>query len=330
MAHTPTRISRRTVLGAGAGIASFAIGSNAFAAWPDRPITLIVPYPAGGGTDVVARVLAPLMERELKATINVVNRAGGGGITGHEAIQRAQPDGHTIGMISNDLSFYTHLGQSKLTHRDFVKIGQTNEIVGSVTVKADAPWKNVNELLAAIKANPGKMRGTGAAPGVNWHVGFLGMMDSLKMDSRSAIWVPAQGGTLGHQDVASGGSEFSTSSLAEARALLEAQKVRTLCLMGDARAEQFPDIPTLKEATGSDWTFSVVHGMGAPRGLPNEIRDRLSAALTKAHASDEFQTAMKQRTIRAINRQADAWEKVLEAQLNTYGRLLREAGLARG
>jgi hypothetical protein len=178
--------SRRDALRASAGIATFAIGGKAMAAWPDRPITLIVPYPAGGGTDIVARTLAPIMERELKATINVVNRAGGGGVTGHDAIARAQPDGYTIGMITNDLSFYTHLGQSKLTHRDFTKIGQTNEILGSVTVKEGAPWNTVGELLATIKAQPGKLRGTGAAPGVNWHVGFLGMMDSLKMDPRSA------------------------------------------------------------------------------------------------------------------------------------------------
>jgi tripartite-type tricarboxylate transporter receptor subunit TctC len=308
--------SRRDVLRAGAGAATFAIGGKAMAAWPDRPITLIVPYPAGGGTDIVARTLAPLMERELKATINVVNRAGGGGVTGHDAIARAQPDGYTIGLITNDLSFYTHLGQSKLTHRDFTKIGQTNEILG-------------NDLLAAIKAQPGKLRGTGAAPGVNWHVGFLGMMDSLKMDPRAVVWVPAQGGTLGHQDVAAGGSEFSTSSLAEARALLEAKKVRTLCLMGDARAEQFPDIPTLKEATGSDWTFAVVHGMAGPKGLPAEMVARLTDALSKAHANADFQAALKQRTIRAINRKPDAWEAILEQQLNNYGRLLREAGLAR-
>jgi tripartite-type tricarboxylate transporter receptor subunit TctC len=250
-------------------------------------------------------------------------------VTGHDAIARAQPDGYTIGLITNDLSFYTHLGQSKLTHRDFTKIGQTNEILGSVTVKEDAPWKTVNDLLAAIKAQPGKLRGTGAAPGVNWHVGFLGMMDSLKMDPRAVVWVPAQGGTLGHQDVAAGGSEFSTSSLAEARALLEAKKVRTLCLMGDARAEQFPDIPTLKEATGSDWTFAVVHGMAGPKGLPAELVARLSEALTKAHANADFQAALKQRTIRAINRKPDDWEAILEQQLNNYGRLLREAGLAR-
>jgi tripartite-type tricarboxylate transporter receptor subunit TctC len=323
-----THITRRVALGA--GLASFAIGGKALAAWPERPITLIVPYPAGGGTDIVARTLAPLMERELRGSINVVNRAGGGGITGHEAISRAQPDGYTIGMITNDLSFYTHLGQSRLTHRDFSKIGQTNEIVGSVTVKGDSPYRKLSDLLDAIRANPGRLRGTGAAPGVNWHVGFLGMADSLRIDPRSVIWVPAQGGTLGHQDVAAGGSEFSTSSLAEARALLEAQRVRTLALMGDARAEQFPDIPTLKEETGSDWTFSVVHGMGGPRALPAEIRNRLNEALRKAHASDEFQAAMRQRTIRAVNRQPDAWEAVLEQQLNTYGRLLRDAGLARG
>lgn len=324
----PRPMTRRAVF-AGT-IASVGIIGSARAAWPDRPITLIVPYPAGGGTDMVARTIAPLLERELRASVNVVNRGGGGGIIGHDAIARAQPDGYTIGMITNDLSFYTHLGQSRLTHRDFAKIGQTNEIVGSVTVKHDAPYRRVSDLIEAIRANPGRLRGTGAAPGVNWHVGFLGMMDSLGVDPRSVIWVPAQGGTLGHQDVAAGGSDFSTSSLAEARALIEAQRVRTLCVMADARAEQFPDIPTLKEETGSDWTFSVVHGMAGPRGLPEAILGRLVATLAKVHATEEVQGVLRQRTIRALHRPPAAWEEVLEAQLNSYGRLLKEAGLARG
>src|SRR5687767_10503143 len=87
---------------AGAAPAILA-GGRAHAAWPERPITLIVPYPAGGGTDIVARTLAPLLEREIGGSVNVVNRAGGGGITGHEAIARAAPDGYTLGMITNDL-----------------------------------------------------------------------------------------------------------------------------------------------------------------------------------------------------------------------------------
>mgnify|MGYP003343542455 CR=1 FL=1 len=124
--------------------------------------------------------------------------------------------------------------------------------------------------------------------------------------------------------------EYRAGRLPEARALLEAKKVRTLCLMGDARNELFPDIPTLKQATGSDWTFAVVHGMAGPKGLPAEVVARLSDALTKAHANAEFQAALKTRTIRAIHRKPDAWEAILEEQLNTYGRLLRDAGLARG
>lgn len=323
-------MNRRTLIAAGVASPAILTASRAFAAWPERPITLIVPYPAGGGTDIVARTLAPMMEREIGGSINVVNRAGGGGITGHEAISRAAPDGYTLGMITNDLSFYVPLGQSRLTHRDFTKIGQTNEIAATVTVKPDSPYDSVPKLLDAIRANPGRLRGTGAAPGVSWHVAFLGMMDSLGLDPRSVIWVPSQGGTLGHQDVAAGGSEFSTASIGEARALLEANRVRTLAIMSDARIPQFPNIPTLKEATNSDWTFSVAHGMGGPRALPPEIQQRVGAALVKVTSGDEFQTQLRNRLIRPIYRSPAEWDAVLDRQLTEFTRLLQAAGLARG
>jgi tripartite-type tricarboxylate transporter receptor subunit TctC len=321
-------MNRRSILAVAASAATLLAAQGALAAWPDRPITLIVPYPAGGGTDIVARALAPQLEKELKVQVNVVNRAGAGGITGHEAIAKAAPDGYTIGMITNDLSFYSVQGQSKITHRDFLKIGQTNEIAASVTVKEDAPYKSVKDLLDAIKASPGKLKGTGAAPGVNWHVAFLGMMQSVGQDPKNAIWVPAQGGTLGHQDVAAGGSDFSTSSLSEARALIEAKKVRTLALMADARSDVFPDVPTLKEATGSDWTFAVFHGVGGPKGLPKDIHDRLAAAVAKAHQAPEFREVLKQRTIRAIHRAPAEYDAHLEKDLQEMAKVLKAVGLA--
>ena len=321
-------MNRRSILAVAASVVTLVAASGASAAWPDRPITLIVPYPAGGGTDIVARALAPQLEKELKVQVNVVNRAGAGGITGHEAIAKAAPDGYTIGMITNDLSFYSVQGQSKITHRDFLKIGQTNEIAASVTVKDDAPYKSVKDLLDAIKASPGKLKGTGAAPGVNWHVAFLGMMQTAGQDPKNAIWVPAQGGTLGHQDVAAGGSDFSTSSLSEARALIEAKKVRTLALMADARSDVFPDVPTLKEAIGSDWTFAVFHGVGAPKGLPKDIHDRLAAAVAKGHQAPEFREVLKQRTIRAIHRAPEAYDAYLEKDLQEMTKVLKAVGLA--
>ena len=323
-------MKRRNLLAAGLASSALLAVGRAYAAWPERPISLVVPYPAGGGTDIVARTLAPLLEREIGGTISVLNRPGGGGITGHEAVARATPDGYTLGMITNDLSFYVPLGQSRLTHRDFAKIGQTNEIAATVTVKPGSPYDTVPKLLEAIRSNPGRLRGTGAASGVSWHVAYLGMMDSLGIDPKSAIWVPSQGGTLGHQDVAAGGSEFSTASIGEARALLEADKVKTLAIMSDARVAQFPNIPTLKEATGSNWNFSVAHGVAGPKGLPAPIQERLAAALVKVHASEEFQTQLKNRLIRAIHRTPAEWDVVLDRQLTDFSRLLRAAGLARG
>jgi tripartite-type tricarboxylate transporter receptor subunit TctC len=309
--------------------AVLALASPALAAWPDRPITLIVPYPAGGGTDMVARTLAALLEKDLKVPVNVVNRGGGGGVTGHEAIARATPDGYTLGMITNDLSFYKWQGLSNLTYADFMPIGQTNELPATVTVKIDAPYKSVSDLLAVIKANPGKLKGTGASPGASWHVGMLGMLASLKVDAKNVVWVPSQGGMLGHQDVAAGGSDFSTSSLAEARALIDAKKVRTLALMGEARAELFPDIPTLREATGSDWTFAVIHGVGAPLGLPKEVTDRLVPAIRTTHESKEFRSVLTQRIIQPVYRAPAEYAAYLKKDFDKMGVLLKSVGLAR-
>ena len=324
-------INRRHVLsgiaaaGAAASLPFSAIGQ---ARYPNRPVTLVCPWGAGGGTDATARIVAAILEKDLGQPFNVVNRTGGSGVVGHSAIATGTPDGYTIGMITNDLSFYSVQGQSKITHRDFLEIGQTNEIAASVTVKEDAPYKSVKDLLDAIKASPGKLKGTGAAPGVNWHVAFLGMMQSVGQDPKNAIWVPAQGGTLGHQDVAAGGSDFSTSSLSEARALIEAKKVRTLALMADARSDVFPDVPTLKEATGSDWTFAVFHGVGGPKGLPKDIHDRLAAAVAKAHQAPEFREVLKQRTIRAIHRAPAEYDAHLEKDLQEMAKVLKAVGLA--
>lgn len=297
-------------------------------AWPDRAITVIVPYPAGGGTDAVARTVAPILEKQLKQAVNVINRAGGGGIGGHEAIANAAPDGYTLGFITNDLSSYKWVGVATISVDDLMPLGQTNEIPASITVKIDSPYQTLPQLIDAIRAQPGKLRGTGAAPGTSWHMGMLGMLLSLNIDVPSVVWVPSQGGTLGHQDVAAGGVEFSASSLVEARALIEAKKIRALAYMSDARSELFPEVPTLKEAVNSDWTFAVMHGFGGPKALPKSVTDILVPAIKAAHASPEVQGALKQRGFRAIYRTPEEHTAVLKKDFEDMGKVLKAAGLA--
>lgn len=285
--------------------------------WPSRPITVIVPYPAGGGADIGARTWAGLLEKELGVPINVINRGGGAAIPGHTAIAKAKPDGYTIGVVTNDISLYKPQGLADLTHADLRPLGQATQIASAINVIKDSPYNTLQELVDDIKAKPGQLKATGAAPGVNWHISFMGLMLDLGIDPATVIWVPTQGGTAGHLDVASGNSTFSTASMAEASALLESDKLKALAVMTPERLARFSNTPTLKESTGSDWTYSVLHGIGGPKDLPDDIAQKLTAALGKVIQSDEFNKAMSTRVIDVKWRDGDEWGALLANDLKS-------------
>src|SRR5687768_18520777 len=140
------------------GAALLLVSSAALAQYPQRPVQLIVPWGAGGGTDATARIIGTLLEKELKQPFNVVNRTGGSGVVGHDAIAKATPDGYTIGLITVEITMMHHVGLTPLKHTDYTPIGLMNADPAGITVRADAPYKSVKDLLAAIKANPGKLK----------------------------------------------------------------------------------------------------------------------------------------------------------------------------
>ena len=164
----------------------------ALAAYPERPITLIVPWGAGGGTDAVARILAALMEKDLGQPVNVVNRTGGSGVVGHQAISAAAPDGYTIGMITVEIGMMHHQKLTELNGTSYTPIALVNADPAGVQVRADAPYKNLNDLLAAIKANPGKFKASGTGQGGIWHLAIAGLLRDQKIDPAALPWVPTQ------------------------------------------------------------------------------------------------------------------------------------------
>jgi tripartite-type tricarboxylate transporter receptor subunit TctC len=281
---------------AAAGLALVASASAFAQAYPNRPITLVVPWGAGGGTDATARIVASLLERELGQPINVVNRVGGSGVVGHQAIASAQPDGYTIGMITVEITMMHHQKLTELTHANFTPLALMNLDPAGFQVRADSPYKTMNDVLAAIKAAPpGKFKASGTGQGGIWHLALAGMLADLKMDPASVPWVPSQGAAPGLQDLVAGGVEFVPCSLPEARSLIDAGKVRSLAVMDAKRADLFPSVPTLKEATGSGWATGAWRGMAAPKGLPADVRTKLEASLKKVWDSKEFKEFMGQR-----------------------------------
>ena len=286
------RLRRRTLLGV--ALATAAVGVSA-QAWPDRPITLIVPWGAGGGTDAVARMIGSLMERDLGQPVNVVNRTGGSGVVGHAAIAGAPADGYTIGIITVEITMMHHQKLTELSGASYTPIALVNLDPAGLQVRADAPYKTVGDVLAAVKANPGKFKASGTGQGGIWHLAIAGLLRDAKIDPAAVPWVPSNGAASGLQDLAAGGVEFVPCSLPEARSLIDAGKVRSLAVMGASRAALFPNVPTLKEATGSDWATGAWRGIAAPKGLPAPLAARLEASVKKAYDSKEYKDFMAQR-----------------------------------
>jgi tripartite-type tricarboxylate transporter receptor subunit TctC len=272
------------------------VAGGAFAqAFPDRPITMIVPWGAGGGTDAVARMIASLMEKDLGQPVNVVNRTGGSGVVGHSAIAGAAPDGYTIGMITVEIAMMHHQKLTELNPTSYTPLALVNLDPAGFQVRADSPYKTVADAVTAIKANPGKFKASGTGQGGIWHLALAGMLRDAKIDPATVPWVPSNGAAPGLQDLVAGGVEFVPCSLPEARSLIDAGKVRSLAVMDKTRSALFPNVPTLKEATGSEWATGAWRGIAAPKGLPPAVATRLEASVKKAYDSKEYQDFMTQR-----------------------------------
>ncbi|HWQ38798.1 MAG TPA: tripartite tricarboxylate transporter substrate binding protein [Burkholderiales bacterium] len=263
--------------------------------YPARPVTFIVPWGAGGGTDAVGRMMATLLERDLGKPVNVVNRTGGSGVVGHQAIAAAKPDGYTIGVITVEIGMMHHQGLTRLNGASFAPLGLINVDAAAVQVRADAPYGNLADLIAAIEASPGKLKASGTAHGGIWHLSLYGMLHDLKVDPQSVLWVPSASNAAGLLDLVAGGVDMVVGSHAEARALIEAGKVRSLAIMDDKPSTLFPKVPTLRRAIGSKWVSGAWRGVAAPKGLPQDIEARLVAAVKKAYDSREFRDFMTSR-----------------------------------
>ncbi len=319
-----SRVLRRAALSC-----AILFAAVAQAAYPERPITLIVPWGAGGGTDATARIIGVLLEKELGQPVNVVNRTGGSGVVGHSAIAQAAPDGYTIGIITVEIGMMHWQGLTDLTGASYTPVGLVNADPAGLQVRIDAPYKSASELIAAIKANPGKLKASGTGQGGIWHLALAGMLQDLKVDPASAPWVPSNGAAPGLQDLVAGGVEIVPCSLPEARSLIDAGKVKSLTVMADAPAALFPNVPTLKAATGSNWTMAAWRGIAAPKNVPAEARDKLVAAIRKIVASKDYTDFMAKQGYGVIYAGPEDFAKFMAKSDADLGATMKAVGIVK-
>ena len=297
--------------------------------YPSRPITMVVPWGAGGGTDATARIVAAMMEKEMGQPVNVVNRTGGNGVVGHSAIASAPADGYTLGMITVEISMMHWAGLTDLKPTNYTPLALMNIDPAAVTVRADSPYKTVNDLLAAIKANPGKFKASGTGQGGIWHLALAGMLKDQKMEISAAPWVPSNGAAPAMNDLAAGGVEFVTCSLPESRALIDAGKARPLTIMANQPSGLYPNVPTLKTATGSNWAIGAWRGIAGPKGLPADVQAKLGAVLKKIYDSPDYQGFMQQRGFGVVYADAKGFEQFMAKGDSDMGTVMKSLGLAK-
>ncbi len=297
--------------------------------YPARPITFIVPWGAGGGTDAVGRVMASLLERDLGRPVNVVNRTGGSGVVGHSAIANARPDGYTIGILTVEIAMLHHQGLTELSGASFTALGQINADSTAIQVRTDSPWRSLEELLAAVRAQPGKFKASGTARGGIWHVALAGLLLDQKLPPDAIGWVPSASNAAGLLDLVAGGVDLVAGSHPEGRSLIDAGKVRSLAILSEQRSALYPSVPTGREAIGTTWNMAVWRGIAAPKNLPPAIGARLQAAVEKAYRSKEFQDLMTQRGFGLQWRGAADFAAFMAEEDRKFGTAMKAVGLAK-
>ncbi len=307
-----------------AGVA--ALPATADAQYPERPITLIVPWGAGGGTDATGRIIASLLEEELGQPVNVVNRTGGSGVVGHQAIATADPDGYTIGVATVEIGMMHWQGLTDLTHEAYAPIALVNADPAAIHVPADAEYDTLDALLEA--AEDGQLQASGTGQGGIWHLALAGLLQDVGLAPDVIQWVPSEGAAPGLQDLVAGGVDLVACSMPEARALVEAGRVKSLVIMSPEHDAIFPDVPTTEEAVGSTWTLGAWRGIVAPAGTPDDVVATLVSALETVHQSDEFREFMLGRGYGLLWAGPDEFREFMAKSDEDLGSVMTAVGLA--
>ena len=270
------------------GLAGFATAALAQAQYPERGLILIVPYGAGGGTDVTARLLAKDLEVALGKPVTVENRAGGGGWVGWGALAAAAPDGYTLGYLNVPSMYAGYLDRQynrKETLESFTPL--MNHVVDYNTwaVKADSPFKTVKDVIEAAKKQPDSIAISAYGAGSDDHLAILAM----QTETGAKFAIPHHRSTADAKTLALGGHlHVLGANISEVAEDVKSGQLRLLGVMAPERSRFAPNAPTFKEQ-GYDQVWSVTRGIAAPAGLPKNVEATLVAALEKTLNSKEHQ-----------------------------------------
>jgi tripartite-type tricarboxylate transporter receptor subunit TctC len=307
------KLSRRALIAS--ALATPAI-ARAQGGWrPDRQITMIVAFAAGGGTDLAARTIARFMEADLGQSVVVLNRPGAGGEIGFTELARARPDGYTIGFINTPTIVTIPIERrARFSLDDFSLIGNIVDDPGGMWVLPDSPYRTLADLLAAARANPGTIGYGTTGIGSDDHLAMLALE---RASGTKFLHIPFAGSSLVKQNVFSRTIPLAVMNVAEGLNDLRQGTLHPLAQMGETRWDRAPNIPTLREL-GFDVVEGSMRGMAAPAGMPTEIITRLADSVKKTVENPEFQKLADQQFLPLRFLAPDAYRAELVALRTRY------------
>ena len=283
--------SRRDVLRIGAaGLATLSFASHGQASWPAKPVTMIVPFPAGGGTDAFARPLSAQFAKLAGKPLIIDNRGGAGGTLGASIAARAAPDGYTLfmGAVHHAIapSLYPKLDYD--LEKDFVPLALLANVPQVLVVNPKrVEAQNFKAFLEFVRKNPGKLNYGSAGAGTSHHLAG----ELFKLQTKTFIThIPYRGAGPALQDLISGNVDMMFDGLGSSANHIKGGRIKALMVSGSKRNPAFPDVPSAAEVGLPDYTVTTWYGMWAPKGTPAEVQTRIVEELRKAAATDELKS----------------------------------------
>jgi tripartite-type tricarboxylate transporter receptor subunit TctC len=298
---------------------------GAFAEYPERPIRVIVPFPAGGTVDLVARLVTARMADDLKASFVIENRGGGGGVIATDATAKAAPDGYTLLLTSPNHTINAAL-QAKLpydTEKDLLPVAMVAEIAELLVSPSGAPFTDLAGLVAYAKANPGKLNYASAGNGTLPHVTMELLLRRLSLD---VTHIPYRGAAPAMTDLLAGQVELKMDTYATAYQQVMAGRLRALAYAGRARSALMPEVPAIAE-TLPGYEGVLWMGLLAPAGTPQGVIEKLAAAVKRAVGSADLAERLKRDGIDPVGGSAAEFGAQIAREITQWRELAKSVNI---
>ena len=310
----------------GAVSALVAVTATAQTAWPAKPVTLVVPFPSGGGTDAFARPLTALMTKSLGKQVIIDNRGGAGGNVGATIASKAAPDGYTffMGAVHHTIApaMYPKLDYS--LEGDFVPVGLIASVPQVIVVNPTrVPVDSLKTLLAQLRAKPGSLNYASAGNGTSHHLAG----ELFKLQTKTFIThIPYRGSGPALQDLIGGQVDMMFDGLGSSATHIRNGRIRALAVASARRAPGFPNIPTAAEAGVPGYEVATWYGLWAPKGTPKEIVERMQAEMAKALATTELRDIWNGLGTETPNLYGDAFGRFVNSEIKRWAEVVKKSG----